>query len=412
MQPPGQFAIRAGGSDTINPMGGFMTKELTESKSLKFARRHFLRGAAMATAVTCLSEGPLLGCRAKPGSTVSVTTNADVMEQALEMMAHLAPLTNHGPMAAEALVALGRADAVVAFVEAYKKRFRASYPEPRRAVTRENWRQALGDGTRVADWKRFFNREIKEAAWPLVLERWMAILAPGLAAAAAHGLIRTSHAVRSLSVKDTDLRRRELAEGLSYWAAYYQPLPETQTAKADRLRPAQAISQVPLLPEENRPASGSIMIGLRSLDDFPPFAGVADFIEATGKQNQFLLELTETFAVAYMKNVTSRNFITLIHAVTGTSALRWLLPHLSPATAGRLLRYGWQMAAGLYSISGTGSANNLPEAVEIKRNELIDRATASQEEHAIKFTEVCLREYALNPKPVYLQAARDAINRL
>jgi hypothetical protein len=43
---------------------------------------------------------------------------------------------------------------------------------------------------------------------------------------------------------------------------------------------------------------------------------------------------------------------------------------------------------------------------------LIDRALATRDEHAIKFTEACLREHALNPKPVYLQAAWDAVGRL
>jgi hypothetical protein len=32
--------------------------------------------------------------------------------------------------------------------------------------------------------------------------------------------------------------------------------------------------------------------------------------------------------------------------------------------------------------------------------------------HTIKFTEACLREYALNPKPVYLVAARDIAERV
>lgn len=50
--------------------------------------------------------------------------------------------------------------------------------------------------------------------------------------------------------------------------------------------------------------------------------------------------------------------------------------------------------------------------MEIKRDDLIDRAVAAQEEHAIKFTEACLREYAINPKQVYLLGARDAVERL
>ena len=36
-------------------------------------------------------------------------------------------------------------------------------------------------------------------------------------------------------------------------------------------------------------------------------------------------------------------------------------------------------------------------------------ALATGDEHAIKFTEACLREHALNPKPVYLAAARAAV---
>lgn len=399
----------------------------TPTESLRVPRRRFMRDAAMVTTVTCLSSSASLACQIAPGGEAATSINTDAMEQALEMMAALAPLTNHGPMAAEALVALGRPDAVAAFVERYKKRFTASYPATRQPITRENWRAALGDGQRVADWTRFFNQELKEVAWPQALERWVAALAPGLAAAAAHGLIRTAHAVRSLSIKETDLRRRELAEGLGYWAAYYQTLParpalpalpalaatpKAQTAQAKKLRPAQAFHQIPLLPDAQRPRGGSIMIGLRSLNDFQPFAGVVDLVEATGKAEQFLSEVTETFATAYVKNVTPRNLIALIHAVTGTASLRSLAPYLTPATTQKVLRYGWQTAAALYSVFGVGSTSSLPESKEIRREDLIERAVDSHEEHAIKFTEACLREYALNPKPIYLQAARDALARI
>jgi questin oxidase-like protein len=385
----------------------------------KYPRRRFMSAAVSAATVTCLPSSLWSGDQAIPGGAASISTNADAMEEALEMLAGLAPLTNHGPMAAEALVALGRADSVTAFVESYKKRFTAIFPATYQPLTRANWRAALGDGKRVADWVNFFQRELKEAAWPQVLENWTAALAPGLAAAAAHGLIRTGHAVRSLAVKETDLRRRELAEGLGYWAAYYQPLPETataaskaETARATRLEPAQAIQQVPLLPAEKRASGGSIMVGLRSLNDFPPFAATADLVDTTGAAGKFLSEVTETFATVYLRHVTPRNFITLIHSVTGVTALRSLLPYLSPATTRKALRYGWQVSAALYAISGGGSANAAPAAKGIGRVDLIDRAVALREEHAIKFTEACLREYALNPKPIYLQAAHDALGRL
>ena len=52
-----------------------------------------------------------------------------------------------------------------------------------------------------------------------------------------------------------------------------------------------------------------------------------------------------------------------------------------------------------------------PDDWERGKGILIDRAVATQDEHAIKFTEACLREHAFNPKPLYLQAARDAVGR-
>jgi hypothetical protein len=217
--------------------------------------------------------------------------------------------------------------------------------------------------------------------------------------------------VRSLSIKRTDLRLHELAEGLGYWAAYYQPLPESRNSGSAKLKPQQAIEHVPLLPGEKR-SRGSLMSQLKRLEDFQPFAVTVNLISTEGKIEQLLSEITETFAVAYLKNVTNSNNLGLLHAVTATASLRSLLPYISGTTTQKLLIYGWQTAAALYSIAGIGSTNKLAETSEIKKSDLIERAVATNEEHAIKFTEACLREYALNPNQVYLQAANDSLNRL
>jgi hypothetical protein len=381
------------------------------SQTPAIPRRRFVRNAVTAATAACVSSNVLVGCVGRSGATTN-RTYADPMDQALDMMSGLAPLTNHGPMAAEALVALSRAEVVVSFVESYKKRFTSAYPAHHQTLTRKNWREALGDGNRVADWTDFFNRELKEASWTRVVEEWSSVLAPGLAAAAAHGLIRTAHAVRSLSSKETELRRRELAEGLGYWAAYYQSLPEAQKHGSASLNSSQAINMVPLLPDDKRPSSGSIMIALRSLNEFTPFAHVANLLDLTRNAPQVLSEITETFATAYIRNVNQRNFITLLHSVTATTSLRSLLPHLSPDTTQRVLRYGWQIASGLYSISAIGSTNHTAQTKPIIQNDLVERAVSLREEHAIKFTEACVREYAINRNPVYLQAAHDCVERI
>ena len=45
------------------------------------------------------------------------------------------------------------------------------------------------------------------------------------------------------------------------------------------------------------------------------------------------------------------------------------------------------------------------------REDLIDRAVFSGDEHAIKFTEACLREYDLRPDPAFLAGPLDFSNR-
>jgi hypothetical protein len=60
-----------------------------------------------------------------------------------------------------------------------------------------------------------------------VLETWWLRLLPGVAAAT-HGVIRVGHAVRALTEDGEDPDHlTELAHGLAYWAARWQPVPGT-----------------------------------------------------------------------------------------------------------------------------------------------------------------------------------------
>ena len=65
----------------------------------------------------------------------------------------------------------------------------------------------------------------------------------------------------------------------------------------------------------------------------------------------------------------------------------------------------------MYATFGTRADLSQLDEVKVRsKDELIERAIACGDEHAIKFTEVCLREHALNPDPAFLAAAssRDA----
>jgi hypothetical protein len=378
------------------------------------SRRRFLQQAATAASAACVAPRILAQGAISKGKAMS---GAQAMEEALDLLAPTGPeyngsLSNHGPMAAEALIALERPDAVVPWVEYYRPRLR-EHPSGTKTIDSKQWREALGQHGRIGDWIVFFDRRLEERPWHVVLGEWAPRLAPGIIAAAFHGVIRTAHAVRSLDAQETPARRRELAEGLGYWAATYAILPESPARIAGRRTPSQAIAEVPVLPADERIGGGNITDRLHPLDGFPPFARVADLVDTSADASGFVSSMTETFAGVYLASVPPGSVITFIHAVTGPSAIRLLLPHLDPPARRSVLHYGWQGAAALYSASGgrmaaPAAARGTPES----REDLVDHAIATRDEHAIKFTEACLREHALNPKPVYLAAARAAVARL
>ncbi|MFN0145145.1 MAG: hypothetical protein ACKVT1_01430 [Dehalococcoidia bacterium] len=333
------------------------------------------------------------------------------IDDALEMLVDRGPefhggLSNHGPMAAEALMALGRGEAMVPWVERYRSRLDDA-PRGIAPIAPDEWREALGEIARVADWERLFERELAFAPWGDVLAAWTARLAPGLMAGATHGLIRTAHAARNLAAGETAPRLQELARGLAYWAARYQALPGAPGGGG--LGVAQALSRVPILPYDGH-RRGLIFDEVRALDGWSPFGPAAGLLDTGGDVSRTLSELTAAMAGLYLAN-NSHAPIAFIHGVTAPSALRMLAPSLPPETVRAALGYAWQACAALYATYGRESAGEVVVAVT-PADDLVDRAVDCGDEHAIKFTEACLREHALNPDPVYLAAAADVSQRL
>jgi hypothetical protein len=67
----------------------------------------------------------------------------------------------------------------------------------------------------------------------------------------------------------------------------------------------------------------------------------------------------------------------------------------------------------LYAAFGiVAPSSDEPAMPPLSIDELIDRAITNADEHAIKFTEACIHEHALNPRPVYLAAAAHALEVL
>jgi hypothetical protein len=343
-----------------------------------------------------------------------------VLDEALEVLsAHghelRNGLSNHGPMTVEALCALGRPEAVMPWLERYRKDLLPA-PTARERIDRSSWRSALARPERFADWAAFFQEELREGPWPAVLERWTARLAPGICADATHGVIRVGHAARSLGVAETPQRLGELAAALASWAASYQdlPVPEPGVPAREPLAVGDAMLRVALQPAHERRFSGTIVSALEGLRGFSAFAAVIDLADLRGDPEGRLAELTDVYARVYLANARDPlTTIVFVHGVTAAAALGSLLPHLSEATARAALRFGWQAGCALYA--AFGSAPPQPVGTELPQLDaaaLVDRAIAHGDEHAIKLTEACLRRYARAPSPAYLAAADHALRAL
>jgi len=237
----------------------------------------------------------------------------------------------------------------------------------------------------------------------------------GLAAGATHGVIRTSHAARSLAAAEnaaaeTAWRRDELARGLAYWAARYLELPGSPRTRG-HLDLAAAISGLPVAPSE--PPPGLITEGLRTgLTGDPSIAAAVGALRAPTDVSADLLALAREFTRIFLL-YGRRQPIALLHAVTAPIAARSVLPLLPDEAARPTYDALWQVTAALYVVYAGGSAAEpLPAAAPLPADELIDRAVATRDEHAIKLTEACLRLNAEAPEPVFRHASARATELL
>lgn len=322
-------------------------------------------------------------------------------------------MTSHAPMAAEALCALGRPDAVLPWVERYRGAIRARQPAGAR-IDPARWREALAREDRFSDWSAFFADELARDPWREVLDRWVARLAPGICAAATHGVIRVGHAARALGLAVTRPRTAELADALASWASTYQELPRAPQTRERRFGPCEAFARVPVVPPTQRRFTGTIVSSLEGLSAFPAFAPVIHLLDPSGDPAETAVELAEIFARVLLENARDAlSTVVFVHGITSLHALANLLPHVDRATGRTALPYAWQSACALYATFAgheTRDGGLVPAIGDPWKQ--VDRAVAHGDEHAIKVTEACLCLAARKPTPVFAAAAERVLEIL
>ena len=352
-------------------------------------------------------------------------------------------LSNHGPMAAEAMVRRGYAGNVQRWLDVYIRRLEEF---PRGTVPiGEDWREALGDPRRVADWTGYFRREVTAQPWRAVLGTWWPRLLPGVAAAATHGVIRVGHAVRALLEDGDDaVYVTELAHGLAYWAARWQPIPGAATGYAgepDRLgsppaglgrtpvgigkaassraapSAADALAAVPRIADQ----SGGVRERLGRLASLPgwPAALAGPAIPASPAEiKSRLAGLADAATIRYL-SYGHGNGIMLVHSATAPGAVLRTLPALDTSLWAPSLAASWAAAAALtavYAPAVAAARTGLPgpPAGTQPAEEAFARAVDHGDEHVIKFADAALDVFARTGNPDALAAvvrAADLIGR-
>src|SRR5262249_7220853 len=180
-----------------------------------------------------------------------------------------------------------------------------------------------------------------ERPWNEVLLQWWPRLLPGLFSRLTHGLIRTAHAVRGAAsvAEPNPTQLTELARGLAYWAARYQPLPGTAHLYGSRTV-ADAVARLPRrsaddLADPPRPAQR-----LRALESLVEYqAGLDDLVP--GPADRLLGDMTATFAGVYLAHPEVAP-LPLIHGVTAPAAIRLVLPYLPEQLRSSSVTTMWQ----------------------------------------------------------------------
>ena len=176
--------------------------------------------------------------------------NYSTLDPALEIALKYGPdlsngFTSHAPMATEAMCAMGRPDAVMRWIENYRRQMtaRPRTVDKNRPGAMARRAGSAPTGSRIG-WC-FSSNELRGIHWRKWCGNGARCSLAGLAGAATHGIIRAGHAVRAMTNEETPIRRR--LNWRTGWPTGRRPTRSCPSARHDARRdlPSRAIAAVP-----------------------------------------------------------------------------------------------------------------------------------------------------------------------
>ena len=331
----------------------------------------------------------------------SVNLDASRIDEAYARLHQTGPefqgyLSNHGPMAAEAIVRHGHGDHVQHWLDDYVRRLEP-FPQAVSPIG-PDWPSALGDVRRVGDWTLRFTTDLQERPWRVVLNEWWPRLLPGIAAGATHGVIRVGHAVRTLlDDGETPLRIQELGHGLAYWAARWVPVSAPHAGwdlGAGSRSLGAALTDLPRVASP----TGGIHEWVGRMNAVPGWeavvASVAIPVEPDAAR-QWLADLVQAAVARYLTHGHGQP-IMLVHSVTAPSAVWRTLPALDRRSWRPSVAAAWVAVSALTTIYAPSApaADSFPGPPSGGDAEAaFARAVEHGDEHVIKFADTAVEVF-------------------
>lgn len=311
-------------------------------------------------------------------------------------------LSNHGPMVVEALARLGHGEQIHAWSDDYLSRL-DEVPRSVSAIAADDWREALGDAHRSADWITFFRDRSREQSWEGLLATWWPRLLPGIAAGATHGVIRVGHAVRALRAADTEPRRAELSHALAYWAARWQPVPLVRATGSYDV--ASTLARIPRVATQELGIRHRLA-QLPTTTDWQPtlrsLAGPARPEDVPAALVRLISGVLARYATHAHGNPTM-----MVHAATAPMAVLNSLPSLPTPLWHPSFDAAWTATGAVLAAYAPAEAR--PAPVASSAADTLDQALRHGGEHVVKLTDTALRIHDLTGAEHALAAAGVAI---
>jgi hypothetical protein len=313
-------------------------------------------------------------------------------------------LANHLPMVLVALHRIGASDQrLEAYCYIYHEQ-NGLVPVPERIgeITRDNWREFLGQREREGDYRAFFAGEVARlGATPAALI-YLPELMLGMAASATHAFMRMAYATMTDSDEETGV-------ALAYWAATYLSLGASRGTPPSTDDPAEVLAFMsgPAAFRHVEPERDLLWHFMRAVARKPEFAPVVDMLAVGPETHDRVARCSLALYAATL------DFCAL-HAVTGTHWLRLMAPR-TPDRA-TPLRYFWQAIASLAPKIGFPNLPNADELEAWRRARLPDwpeiyrAAVTRDDEHDLSFSFSAGEEFKHYADRLYQYAAAKRLN--